>query len=194
MNSEKRSNNWTFVVYPGDSLPDNYLNIIQNWHIPTLLSPIHDKDLNGDLTEKKKHIHIILYFGVGANKSYSQVLEYSKQLNGTIPQIVNNSRALIRYFIHLDNPEKHQYKKQDLITISGFDIGDAFSSFDDENKLYDSIEKIIKDNLIFNYASLTYFLSENGYSYELQFLRKHTMHFNALLNGRYHLLKIRGEL
>ena len=49
---------WTMIIYPGDSAPENYESIINNWHIPCCLSPIHDQDLNGDETEKKKHQHL----------------------------------------------------------------------------------------------------------------------------------------
>ena len=113
--SNKRSNLWCFVGYPNDSLPKNYLSILQNEHIACLVSPIHDKDKNADNTEKKKHIHFMVYYGNGANKSQDQVSELSKKLNGTIPIIVNSRNAMIRYFIHADNPEKKQYSRNDLI-------------------------------------------------------------------------------
>lgn len=113
---QKRSNLWLCVVYPEDSLPDNYLQIISyEWHVPTLLSPVHDADLNADSTEKKKHIHIMIDFGSGQNKSYDQVLNLTKKLHGTVPVICQNRSAMIRYFIHRDNPEKAQYNIVDYV-------------------------------------------------------------------------------
>ena len=103
----KRSNLWCCVIYP-QSLPNNYLSIIQSWHIPCVLSPLHDMDINADLTEKKKHYHLLLDFGSGQNKSFDQVKSFTDQLNGTIPIICHNRQAMVRYFIHLDNPEKKQ--------------------------------------------------------------------------------------
>lgn len=182
---EKRSNTWTFVIYPGDSAPENYVNIIQRWHIATLLSPIHDKDLNGDETEKKKHIHVMMYFGSGQNKSLNQIQEFSKQLNGTVPFIVHNTNALIRYFVHKDNPEKHQYDLNDLISISGFEYHQAFESYTTEQELYMAIEDIITTNVIYNYAELIIYLNSNNLLYEAMFVRKHTMFFNSYLNGIY---------
>lgn len=192
MSSERyknRSNLWTFVIYPDDSLPENYLNIIQNWHIPVLLSPVHDADKNADDTEKKKHIHVIIYFGIGSNKSFDQVKVFCDELNGTIPQIVQNRNALIRYFIHLDNPEKHQYNKNDLLCLSGFELGNAFDSFSNDEQIYESIESIIREYHLFNFADLSNILKDNGYLVELSFIRRHTIYFKAILDGNYQKLQ-----
>lgn len=188
--ADNRTNLWSFLVYPNDSLPTNYLNIINNWHVPCLLSPIHDKDIDGDESEQiKEHIHIMIYFGVGAKKSFDQVKEFSDQLNGTIPFPVISRNALTRYFIHRDHPNKQQFLETDLIKLGGFEIGDAFNSYDNDLKLYETIETIIIDNCIFNFANLVQYLRSNNYRYELQFLRKNTIYFTALLNGYWQKLK-----
>lgn len=187
--TENRSNLWSFVVYPDDSLPSDYLSIIHSWHIPCLLSPVHDKDKNADFTEKKKHIHIMLYFGNGQNKSFFQILNYSKQLNGTFPIIVNNSNAMIRYFIHRDNPEKHQYSIDELISLHGFEYIKAFDNYSNDDLLYDKIESIIEDNLFINCATLRRFLKQHNYVEELSFFRRHTIYFKSLMDGNYQNLK-----
>lgn len=183
--TEKRSNVWSFIIYPDDSLPDNYLSIINNWHIPCLLSPIHDLDLNGDETEKKKHIHLMLYFGVGANKSFKQVKLYSDQLNGSNPIIINCTNAMIRYFIHKDNPEKHQYDINDIMSFSGFEYKQAFENYTTDEELYSVIEEFIFNNCIFNYADLLNGLKSHNMFYECSFVRKHVNHFIHCLNGVY---------
>lgn len=184
----QRSNVWCFVIYPDDSAPSNYLEIIRSWHIPALVSPVHDSDFNADDTEKKKHIHVLLYFGVGANKSFDQVKVYTDQLFGTIPIRVNSVNAMIRYFIHKDNPEKHQYRKEDLIVCSGFEIGNAFDNFSDQELMYEQLEKIIVDNGIYNMFNLVVFLKDYNMKDELRFLRSHTYYIKAVLDGRYQLL------
>lgn len=187
--SKKRSNLWCFVGYPGDSLPNNYLSILQNEHIACLVSPIHDKDKNADLSEKKKHIHFMVYYGNGANKSQDQVYELSKKLNGTIPIIVNSRNAMIRYFIHADNPEKKQYSRNDLICLNGFELGDAFDSYNNDNLIYEKIENIIKENRIYNFAILIDTLKYYNMIIELNYLRRHTIYFKELINARYQLQK-----
>lgn len=187
----RRSNIWTFLIYPDDSAPENYLSIIQSWHIPTLCSPIHDPDKDGDDEEKRKqHIHVMLYFGKGANKSYDQVKEYSSQLNGTNPFIVHSPDGMIRYFIHKDNPEKQQFEEFDLIRFCGFQVAQAFNNFDNESQLYNSIEEFITDRSIYNFFILQQDLKHEGNIAELEFLRRRaTNYFRAVLDGRYQLNK-----
>lgn len=184
----KRSNLWCCVIYPEDSLPDNYKQIIQKWHIPVLLSPVHDCDINADDTEKKKHIHVMLDFGSGQNKSFDQVRQMTDELKGSIPIICHNKFAMIRYFVHKDNPEKHQYRVEDLVSISGFEYDKAFDTYTNEIELYKYIENIVYTNMIYNYAILVKYMSDHNLIYELQFLRKHTYHFKALLDGYFQLI------
>ena len=109
MASDSRARIWSFVGYPGDSLPENYAEILSDdLHLCWAESPIHDADLNGDGSQKKAHIHFILSFE--GMKSFDQVKEITDILHCPIPQKCRNARSLVRYFIHLDNPEKHQYK------------------------------------------------------------------------------------
>lgn len=189
---QKRSNLWVCVVYP-DSLPDNFYQIIANWHIPCALSPLHNKDKNGDETEKKKHYHLMIDFGSGQNKSFNQVLQFTEQLNGTIPIICHNRQAMLRYFIHLDNPNKSPYDKKDIQFFSGFEIMNAFDSYTNDSLIYDRLESIIYDNMIFNYAHLVQYLRKHNYLYELDFLRRHSNHINYILNGYFQLISKNSE-
>lgn len=184
-----RSNVWACVIYPDDSAPSNYLEIIRSWLIPALISPVHDADRNADDSEKKKHVHILLYFGSGANKSIDQVRYYTDQLHGTIPIRVNCTNAMIRYFIHKDNPEKHQYDQSELICCSGFEVGNAFDSFADDELMYQQIEKIIIDHGIYNMFNLVLWLKDYNMIGELRFLRSHTYYIKAVLDGRYQLVQ-----
>ena len=58
---DTRSRLWVFVAYP-ESLPENWLDIIADWHVPCCISPLHDKDINADGEAKKPHYHIVLQF------------------------------------------------------------------------------------------------------------------------------------
>lgn len=78
---DKRSNKWAFLIYK-ESTPSNYMEILESLHVPYVLSPWHDKDINVDTGEiQKPHKHGALYFD--SLKSYSQVSELvSDKLNG----------------------------------------------------------------------------------------------------------------
>lgn len=121
--SEKKSNtrtrNWTIVVYP-DSAPDNWQQILDDMHIEFVISPLHDSDLNADGEPKKPHWHVLLLFG--GVKSYEQVLEIVEPINCPIPKQVHNTSSLVRYMLHLDNPDKHQYSRSDIQVYGGADL------------------------------------------------------------------------
>lgn len=121
-----RSNIWAFIIYP-DSWPDDWQDLISAFHVPIAVSPLHDADINGDGSEKKSHRHVIINFGSGKKKSKEQVYEnFCKPLNATWPIAIDSERGYIRYFVHLDNPDKVQYDLDDIICFSGYDLSDAF--------------------------------------------------------------------
>lgn len=120
-NKESRTRNWTFVLYE-DSAPENWRDLIDDEHIEWIESPWHDKDINADGTPKKKHKHILLLFG--GVKSYEQVKEITDKLGQPIPQRIHNTKAMVRYMAHLDNPEKAQYNPSDIIPHGGVDLAE----------------------------------------------------------------------
>lgn len=118
LKKDERVRNWVLIVYP-DSAPEMWREILDNEHIPWIESPCHDKDVNPDGSTKKPHWHILLMFG--GKKSYSQVAEISRELNSPSPQKCSNLVGMVRYFAHIDNPEKYQYKPSDIVGHCGAD-------------------------------------------------------------------------
>lgn len=124
MAKDTRSRTWTFLVYP-ESAPENWRNLLDEQHIAWVESPLHDRDINPTGEPKKAHYHILLVFE--GKKSYDQILEIISCTNGTIPQRVNNQRSMVRYFAHIDNPDKAQYNITELVCHGGIDIGDLLT-------------------------------------------------------------------
>ena len=122
---DERSRNWTFIGYPGDSLPDKYFDILDEMHIQWCESPVHDKDTNLDGELKKAHIHFLVCFE--GNKSYSQIEEICNAINATCPKKVSSVRGMVRYFVHADNPEKYQYEKAAIKPHGGIEIESYFA-------------------------------------------------------------------
>ncbi len=116
---QTRTRNWTFVLYP-ESAPTDWRDIINDMHLEWVESPLHDKDINADGEAKKPHIHILLLFG--NVKSFEQVKEITDRLNCPIPERCHNTKALVRYMAHLDNPEKAQYNRDSIIAHGGIDL------------------------------------------------------------------------
>lgn len=117
----KRTRNWTFVLYP-ESAPSNWLQQLEELHMQILISPLHDKDISADGSLKKAHYHIVLLFD--SVKTFEQIKEICDKLNCPIPQICQSVKGMARYLTHMDDPNKYQYNKSDIITIGGVDLAD----------------------------------------------------------------------
>ena len=103
-----RSSKWTFLIYK-DSTPSNYLEILNNIHVPYMLSPWHDKDIDDKTGKlKKAHRHGVLYFET--LKSQSQVIALLQPLNGPeYIEIVHSTVGIYDYFTHAETPSKEPY-------------------------------------------------------------------------------------
>lgn len=150
-----RGNIWAFVFYP-ESCPSDWKDIIYSWHVPCSVSPLHDADLNGDMSEKKPHYHILVNFGAGKKKSQEQVYEnFSKPLNGVLPIAIDSERGYVRYFVHIDNPEKHQYDPDTILDFSGYDHSIHFKpSASLANQIMNDIKIFVIDNQITEFKDL----------------------------------------
>lgn len=156
-NKDTRTRNWTVVVYP-ESAPNNWRDIIDEWHIEWVESPLHDKDLNPNGEPKKAHYHILLMFG--GVKTYEQVVELIQPLNCPIPIKVHNAKSLVRYMAHLDNPDKVQYDISKIISHGGVDVMDLLKPSSGERYTYIkemqswcNEHKIVEFCDLFNYAA-----------------------------------------
>lgn len=150
---ETRARAWTFIVYP-DSAPEFWELIIDDLHLEWACSPLHNRDLNPTGEQKKPHWHVLLLF---TNvKSFEQISELSELVNGTAPQKCHNVKSLIRYFCHLDNPEKAPYEWNEIRCFGGIDINDLNKPSSAQLWTYISeIQQFIDDNKITEFSDLS---------------------------------------
>lgn len=143
-NKDSRTRNWTFMVYP-ESAPENWREIIDEMRVPWIESPLHDKDTDPNGEVKKAHWHVMMMFS--SNKSYEQIREITMQLRAPNPQKVANAKGMVRYFAHMDNPEKFQYDKSEIKTYGGADIGNYLAITTTERyELIREMLSFIKEN------------------------------------------------
>lgn len=136
---DDRTLNWTCVLYP-ESAETNWREILSEMQVRIAVSPLHDKDQNPDGTPKKAHYHIA--FAFDGNKSYEQVQELTQALKATIPQRCHSLKGTVRYMTHMDNPEKVQYPRTDIVSYGGFDIDSMFTPT--VTQRYDVLRSIIE--------------------------------------------------
>lgn len=177
-----RYRQWTIIVYP-ESAPENWRNLLngQTW----IESPLHDQDVNADGTEKKPHWHILVAFD--GKKSYEQVKLIADSLNGASPQYVQNMVGMVRYFAHLDNPEKVQYDSKQIIGY-GIDVEKYLKNAIDIDNLICEIEEFIDEHKIIEYAKLTRVarMMREEYPDWHKVISTHTIHFRAYVNSCRH--------
>lgn len=147
--ADARKRNFVTIVYP-ESAPENFKEIIESWHIPAFLSPLHDRDKNPDGEVKKAHYHLMLMFR--GKKTVESVKELLKEINAVGCQEVNSLDGQARYFLHLDNPEKERYDRKDLIEFSGAEYDKLIERSSDELKLITELSQLIIEMGIDNVA------------------------------------------
>lgn len=159
---DDRTRNWTFIVYP-ESAPENWIEILNGEQVPFAVSPLHDKDVNADGEVKKPHWHVMLMFS--GKKSFTQIKEITDKLNSPVPQKVNSTKAMARYFVHLDNPEKYQYRKEDIRVYGGAEIKQHLTSASEQkNERYDGIRemcKFVDEHGIIEFSDLMAYAMDN---------------------------------
>lgn len=181
---DERTRNWAMIVYP-ESAPKNWRDILDNIHVPYVVSPLHDKDINPDKSKKKPHWHVILIFD--NKKSFDQVKEIADKLNAPIPQKCQSLRGYIRYLVHTDNPEKYQYDRQDIENHGAGDLTKYFETASLDRQTLFEIVDYIRDNAISNFADLIYYVraTENQSWFDV-LANKNTVFIKAVIDGEYH--------
>ena len=146
MAKDKRSNKWAFLLYQ-ESAPENYLDILEEMHIPFVLSPWHDKDVNKETGEfKKAHKHGVLFFE--SLKSYTQVSELlTEKLNTpSHVEIVMSPKGMYDYFIHAENPDKTLCSIDEIESGCGFELEQFLITNNNEEYLSTVIDIIEEHN------------------------------------------------
>lgn len=144
-----RLRNFATVVYP-ESAPENWLERLDELHVPAFVSPLHNQDINPDGSPKKPHWHILIMFaGV---KTREQAQEVIDAIGGVGCESVSTVRGYARYLVHADNPEKAQYSKSDVKAFSGADYDAITHLPTDDVKVIREMMEYIRVNQITGFA------------------------------------------
>jgi hypothetical protein len=184
MVKEKRSNKWAFLIYK-ESAPKDYLDVLDEIHVPFILSPWHDKDINRSTGEfKKAHKHGALFFET--LKSYTQVSELLQEKLNTPAhiEVVMSPKGMYDYFTHAENPEKTLYNIDDIEAGAGFNL-DKFLAEQSSDEFLNKVIDLIEDNDITEFEELVYFARVNDYIL-LNLVLDKTYFFAKFLDSRRH--------
>lgn len=157
-----KTRNWCLVVYP-DSAPKTWINdMISFYHVPFSVSPLHNKDVNPTGELKKPHYHVVVSFD--GPKSWLSVCKLFTFLNSPLPIDCISLEGAVKYFCHLNNPEKHEYDVALITSYCGFDLDKLFeptkAEFDKHTK--DMLIYIHNNNIV-SFSDFCLFCSEEHY-------------------------------
>lgn len=200
---EQRFYTYTFELYL-ESVQEDFMEELKNLHCKVALA-LHDKDIysEADLKKyqknndgnspnwkvgdiKKPHYHIVLRFE--NLKSINGVLSMLAPLDVKHVKVVQNERGMIRYLIHIDDAEKYQYKREDIITLCDYKIDKFFECDKDVNEIYMDLQKMLScdkdEDYCFDYALFSDYITYNfGVEY-VKILMKHNTHFRNVIASR----------
>lgn len=146
--------------------------VLRDLHIKAALSPLHDSDTYSEsdveewrerhkdkdgkvMTEdgrgvplvppevgqpKPPHWHVICTFG--GPKSLDQLRRMFEPLHVRAFYTVESKDGLLRYFCHLDDPDKAQYDRQDVTAFGGMDLSALYdvAASDERQAMFDLID------------------------------------------------------
>lgn len=146
----KKSRGWLTLVYP-ESAPEYWQDTLAEIGQMCVISPLHEHDVNqGTEEQKKPHYHVLLLWDGPTTE---------KCAKGTVSLICGvgcfpcaSVRGSVRYFCHMDNPDKYQYDKNDLKQIGGLDLESLITSESDEELLIKEMYEFIKEYNIIYYS------------------------------------------
>lgn len=116
--TNKKSRCFATILYT-ESMAPSALDTIAGWHCKALLSPLHDQDMTAEGTPKKPHYHLMVIYD--SARSESATRERFVSIGAVGCEVVHDRKAYARYLCHLDDPEKAQYRPEDVLCFAGAD-------------------------------------------------------------------------
>lgn len=177
----ERFRNFATVVYT-ESAPDGWLTLIDDLHIPAFVSPLHDRDINPTGEPKKPHYHVLVMFE--GPKSQKQARAIFQTFGGVGCEIVNSERGYARYLLHLDNPEKAKYKREDIISFAGADYDNTITLITDVYQVLREILQFCEDKGVNSFRQLTLYAALYNESWFRVITMKCTVFLTAYFRSR----------
>lgn len=166
---------WACILYPDEpNFPDNFLDIIDSWHIDCILSPLHSPDPVPDhaeeklelQTHKKRHYHLLILWN--GPTTYQTIKNLLDDLGPCVtnPFFIRQVNGYIRYLVHLDNPEKEQFNDyKHALGCFGKSYEQAEEAFSvgefDKIKIIHQINRYILENNITEFCDLLVYSYNN---------------------------------
>lgn len=155
-----KSKYWATILYDVKDIVE-LDNALKMFHLPCILSPLHNKDvkehidiINGhtykSLRDKEPHYHLQVKFSNAVSKkSLFYLLEHKLpagvHYKGAELLLTENSEhGYSRYLVHMDNPEKAQYSADYICYYGGYNASVLESPKKDNTDKYNDLTFFIQ--------------------------------------------------
>lgn len=181
---------WTFIVYEDSTdIADFEANIKDLGRIGLRALYIrHDQDKQDDGSIKKTHWHVIIIWE--NTTTYKTAIDVAQNIADV--SYIEPIRSLVgasRYLTHMDDADKYQYDKSDVICVGDVDYSEVIASSRNDRIELNAMISYIRENGVIHFDEFSYYcLSENP-----EWLRilteRNTFYFKNLIQAQYFRLK-----
>ena len=158
----KRTRTWTAIVYP-ESAPENWRDILGDELVQSIISPLHDKDVEPTGEKKKPHYHVVISFSNPT--TYELAKEVFEKIGAVVPPEkecrVKDFRQMARYLCHLDQPNKYQYDPAEVVTFGAIDYAELIMSAADQDEIVDEMLDFIDAHKIVSFSRFSRYVRKS---------------------------------
>lgn len=158
---------WWGYLYE-DSSPEDWQTRIRESGYECVWA-VHDKDVRPTGEIKEKHAHVAVKFSHAVDEATAKELLTSFGVKEASVQFRDNWRAVCRYMIHMDDPDKYQYDPSIVEECGGADWRTAINRTSDKYRIVaemmdwvDSSENIKSNGCPPQFPDLMRFARENN--------------------------------
>lgn len=136
-------------------------SVLEQSFVPTLISPLHFKDIDSDGNYKKPHFHMLHMYGTKKDFT-NQVLPFIQSFDGVpLPENmqINSQKGYARYLCHLDvKPSelavKPRYNSKYVVELAGADYDSTVHMVSDDKTQIRDIFRFIRKYNVLSFAHL----------------------------------------
>lgn len=200
---------WECIFYPESTDFDRLCSAIESLHVRAAVSPLHDSDTFDEFDvrdwykrhkdadaktlenapkvgdKKKPHWHVLLCFK--GTKRRNQIEDFCSDATdcGVMSRVVSDAGGYLRYFCHLDSPEKAQYNVSDITAFGGIDLKPLYEvSRMQSLDCIGSIVGFVNDNDIVHFCDLVEAAFESGDNVFIQTVLENSYFIERFISSR----------
>lgn len=177
----KRSRSWACIVYP-ESAPEEWIEKLNEEHVPALISPLHDRDVTAEGELKKAHYHVMIIREQPVSGEQARAI-FEKIGVKMSPELVKSVKGYARYLVHKDDHDKHQYDETEVKELSGANWkAMALDKEEEIDFVLTEIEDFIDDNNVLSYRQLCRYARMERPDW-IHVIRTHTYHLTSYVKS-----------